>query len=103
MAITRRRFLKHLVSFYALAVVAPAATIEPMGNLATEATAEIKGEWINLETASSMYGNAIDPTSSFEDGEERLNPLYMGEVGEYNNVTLHFHKPDGRRFKSIGR
>jgi hypothetical protein len=101
--LTRRRFLKHLVSFYAVAVVAPAAIIEPMGSLATEATAEIKGKWVCLEQPLHLACSAIEGDSALEGNEEMLNPLYMGEVGEYNNVTIHFHKPDGRKFKSIGR
>lgn len=71
--ITRRRFLKHLSCFYALALVAPAATIEPMGSMATEATA---GKWVNLEVPYSLHLTPIDGDSILCGNEEALLTPY---------------------------
>jgi hypothetical protein len=98
--ITRRRFIKHLSCFLTVATVAPGVAIEAM----TQAPEfEMAGKWVCLRAPIAMHDNAIDGSAAIESGEERLNPLYMGEIGEYNNVTIHFRKPDGRRFRSIGQ
>ena len=96
--LTRRRFLKHLSCFLTVATVAPGAAIEAM----TQAPElEMAGKWVCLRAPIAMHDNAIDGSSSFEGAEERLNPIYTGQIGQYNDVTIHFHKSEGKRFKSI--
>ena len=96
--ITRRSFLKHLSCFLTVATVAPGVAIEAMADMPNVVMA---GKWVCLEAPITMHDNEIDATASIEGAEESLNPIYMGQMGDYNGgCIIHFHKIDGRRFRS---
>jgi hypothetical protein len=107
--LTRRKFLKHLSCFYALAVAAPGALANFDEGVPVWVATD--GKWVSLE--KYLTGDGIDGSSTMDGSEESLMRGYddvvlitqrrkpaknfmkvikSGKMGQYNGVTLHRHK-----------
>lgn len=95
MAITRRKFLKHLAFSVAACGIGPAAVAKLL-------PPPIEGaKWVYIDVIKPLQGNAIDGDSVLQGVEEdlsfsriKVNPLFTGKIGLYEGVTIHRHKAD---------
>jgi hypothetical protein len=92
MALTRRKFLKHLAFITTTVALAPAA-------IAKLADAAAEPEWVWIDVVGPLQAQAIDGDSVLEGQEDllefkkmRVNPLFKGKIGIYDGVSLHVHK-----------
>jgi hypothetical protein len=101
MALTRRKFLKHLAFITTTVALGPAA----IANVADAAADPklvgtfLKPEWVWIDVVEPLKAQPIEGDSALEGQEERLeykkvrvNPLFKGKIGIYDGFTLHEHR-----------
>lgn len=87
MPITRRKFLKHLAFFVPAVAIAPAAVAKLAVDIAKKPLYQAIPkygpwtEWLTIDEFRARYVTRLDK-----------NPLFSGQLGIYEGVTLHRHK-----------
>jgi hypothetical protein len=92
MKMTRRKFLKFMAAGIASATI-PAAAVEAAAQWG------IREKWITFEEFKAMYAHThpdiVAGLKRYEGEKGKqfdINPLFKGELGIYQGVTLHVHK-----------
>ena len=97
MALTRRKFLKHLAFSVMACGVGPAA----VAKLLPPPIAGAKWVYIDVIKPLNPWPIAGDrPLQGIEEDLSltriKVNPLFTGKIGLYEGVTIHRHKADRR-------